>query len=68
MKSFTDIREKKTKMPPGDHVSSKRVNKHTVMIHKDKKGFVVYIDGDKLDTYKSQREAEKFGVAFAKEM
>ena len=67
MKSFKNIREAKS-MPVGDHVFSKKINKHTVMIHKDKKGFSVYIDGDKLDTYRSQKEAEKMGLAFAKEM
>ena len=66
MKSFKNIREKK--MPSGDHVFQKKVNKHTVMIHKDNKGFSVYIDGDKLDTYRSQKEAEKMGLTFAKEM
>ena len=30
-----------------------------VMIHKERNGFVAYIDGDRLDVYKSQREAEK---------
>jgi len=55
-------------MPAGDHVFSKKVNKVNVMVHKDTKGFTAYIDGDKLDTYRSQKEAEKMGVAFAKEM
>jgi len=69
MKTFKNLRESaKKKMPPGDHVSSKKVGKVNVMVHKDTKGFVVYIDGEKLDTYKSQKEAEKMGVAFAKEM
>lgn len=70
MKTFKHIREARSKggMPPGDHVFSKKVNKHSVMVHKDNKGFTVYIDGDKLDTYKSQKEAEKMGVEFAKEM
>lgn len=67
MKTFSQIREAKS-MPAGEHVSSKKVNKHTVMVHKDKKGFTVYIDGDKLDTYRSAKEAEKMGVEFAKEM
>ena len=67
MKSFKQIRESK-KMPAGEHIYSKKVNKHTVMVHKDKKGFAVYIDGEKLDTYKSQKEAEKMGTSFAKEM
>lgn len=66
MKSFKNIREKK--MPAGDHVFQKKVNRHTVMVHKDSKGFSVYIDGDKLDTYRTQKEAEKMGVTFAKEM
>jgi hypothetical protein len=70
MKTFKDIRESKSKggMPSGEHVFNKKVNKHSVMVHKDNKGFTVYIDGDKLDTYKSQKEAEKMGVEFAKEM
>ena len=68
MKTFKQIRESKGKMPPGDHVFDKKVSGHSVMVHKDNKGFTVYIDGDKLDTYRSQKEAEKMGVAFAKEM
>jgi predicted transcriptional regulator len=54
-------------MPPGDHVFDKKVNRHQVMVHKNKGKFDVYIDGDKLDTFNSQREAEKAGVTFAKE-
>ena len=66
MKLFKELREKK--MPAGDHVFQKKVNRHAVMVHKDKKGFTTYIDGDKLDTFKTQKEAEKAGVEFAKEM
>jgi hypothetical protein len=65
MKTFRSIREKK--MPAGQHVSQKRVNGHSVMVHKDNKGFSVYIDGDKLDTFRNQKEAEKAGMEFAKE-
>ena len=65
MKTFAQIRE--AKMPAGEHLSSKKVKGKTVMVHKDKKGFSVYIDGDKLDTYRSEKEAEKMGIAFAKE-
>ncbi len=55
-------------MPPGDHVFDTKVNRHKVMVHKNKQGkFDVYIDGDKLDTFKTQKEAEKAGTAFAKE-
>ena len=55
-------------MPKGDHVFDKKIGKVKVMIHKNDKGFTVYIDGDKLDTYRSQKEAETVGTAFAKEM
>ena len=37
------------------------------MIHKDKGEFVVYIDGDRLDGYKTQREAEKMAKEFVKQ-
>lgn len=67
MKTFLQLREKKSSMPPGDHVFDKKVNKHKVMVHKDKRGFTVYIDGDKLDTFKNQKQAEKAGIEFAKE-
>ena len=68
MLTFKELRESRLKkMPAGKHVYQKKVNKHDVMIHQDKKGFTVYIDGDKLDSYRTQREAEKAGVAFAKE-
>jgi len=65
MKTFRSIREKK--MPAGKHISQKRVNGHSVMVHKDNKGFSVYIDGDKLDTFRNEKEAEKAGTEFAKE-
>ena len=38
-----------------------------VMIHKERNGFVAYIDGDRLDVYKSQREAEKAASEFMKQ-
>ena len=70
MKTFKTLREARSsgKMPAGEHVFDKKVGKVKVMIHKTNKGFTVYIDGDKLDTYKTQREAEKMGIEFAKEM
>jgi len=68
MKTFQSIREKRSKgMPPGEHVFDKKVNRHTVMVHKEKGKFTTYIDGDKLDTFRTQKEAEKAGLAFAKE-
>ena len=37
------------------------------MIHKEKNQFVTYIDGDRLDAYRSQREAEKAATEFMKQ-
>ena len=54
-------------MPSGQHVFDKKIGKVHVMVHKDNKGFSVYIDGEKLDTYRSQKDAENAGLAFAKE-
>lgn len=69
MIDFKQLREKKLRgMPPGEHVFDKRVKNVRVMIHKDAKGFTVYIDGDKLDTFRSKREAQKAGMEFAKEL
>ena len=56
MKNFKELREaSKKKMPPGEHVFDKKVGKVHVMVHKDTKGFAVYVDGEKLDTYRSQK-------------
>ena len=54
-------------MPPGEHISDFKVNRVSVMIHKDKGKFVTYVDGDKLDSYNSQKEAEKAGTQFVKQ-
>jgi hypothetical protein len=64
MKYFTELRKK---MPPGEHISDFKVDRIQVMIHKDKGKFVAYVDGDKLDSYKSQREAEKAATTFVKQ-
>tara|TARA_X000001316_G_C922025_1_gene36765 strand:- start:196 stop:414 length:219 start_codon:yes stop_codon:yes gene_type:complete len=67
-KTFKHIREVvKKRMPSGVHVYDKRINRITLMIHKEKNMFVVYIDGEKLDAYKTQREAEKMGKEFIKQ-
>lgn len=64
MKLFTELRNK---MPPGEHLSDFKVDKIQVMVHKDKGKFVAYVDGDKLDTYRSQSEAEKAATQFVKQ-
>ncbi len=66
MKSFKAIREEKKDKEETSFQT--RIGKTKIMIKKDTKGFTVYIDGEKLDTYSSMDDAKKMGVAFAKEL
>tara|TARA_B110000977_G_scaffold185066_1_gene249509 strand:- start:961 stop:1179 length:219 start_codon:yes stop_codon:yes gene_type:complete len=71
MKSYkTMLLELKTKQPKGDVVLKKKINGIPVLIVKDTGSlpFVVYIDGDKLDTFKSQKDAEKSATKVIKEL
>ncbi len=63
MKTFQEIRDKK---PEGNVVYKKKIKRIPVEIYQrpDKKGrdnlpFVAYVDGDRLDAFKSQKDAEK---------
>jgi len=61
------MRELAGRKPSGEMVFKKKISGLPVMIHKEKNGFVVYIDGDRLDNYKSQKEAEKMAKEFVKQ-
>jgi hypothetical protein len=65
MKQFSQLREQK--MPAGKHVFDKKIKGVQVMIHLDKGKFITYVDGEALDSYKSQKEAEKAGLEFVKQ-
>lgn len=65
MKKFNEVR--KGKMPPGEHVSDMKFEGVPIMVHKQGSKFVAYVDGDKLDTYTSQKEAEKMAKEFVKQ-
>lgn len=67
MKTFAEIRELTGRHPAGQMVFNKKINRVPVMIHKEKNEFVVYIDGDRLDSYKNQREAERMAKEFVKQ-
>ena len=61
MKLFTEIRKQK---PSGDVVFDKKMKtksgkSYPVQVVKDKKGFTAYVDGDKLATFRSERDAMK---------
>jgi glycine cleavage system protein P-like pyridoxal-binding family len=53
-------------MPKGKHVFDKKIKGVSVMVHKDQGRYVTYVDGDRLDAYSSQKEAEKAGLEFVK--
>jgi len=67
MKTFSQLRELTGRKTIGKPVFDKKINRIPVKIHKEKNMFVVYIDGDRLDAYKSQAEAEKSAKEFMKQ-
>ena len=56
MKYFSEIR---SKTPKGDLVYSKKHKKVKCSVYKTTKGFEAYIDGDHLDTFRSEKDAVK---------
>ena len=68
MKTFFSLRE--STKPTGKVVFKKKMNRIDVLITKDTGSlpFVAYVDGDKLDSYKNQRDAEKAIKATIKEL
>ena len=66
MKTFQQIREAKS--PKGEVVFDKKIQRVPVKIVKDKKGFTAYVDGDMLDTFRNQKEAQKAAETIIKEL
>ena len=66
MKTFTKLRELTGRRPAGQLVVNKKLGRIQVMIYKERNGFVAYIDGDRLDRYKTKYEAEKASDAIVK--
>jgi len=67
MKTFTELRELTGRKPEGQMVFNKTIKGIKTMVHKERNGFVSYIDGDRLDVYKTQKEAEKAIAEFMKQ-
>jgi|TARA_B110000902_G_scaffold262712_1_gene340155 hypothetical protein len=67
MKKFSEIREAKKKMPPGEHVFDTKISGISVMVHKIKNKFVTYVDNDKLDTFRDLNTAKRAGAEFVKQ-
>lgn len=68
MKTFSELRGK----PQGKKVYSKPTKigrkRVSVEIYKHGNEFVAYVDGDRLDAFKSQKDAEKGITAIVKEL
>lgn len=67
MKSFQQIRELAGRKPTGQMVWSKKFKKIQTMIYKERNDFIAYIDGDRLDRYRTQKDAEKSITQFMKQ-
>ena len=66
MKTFAQIRELTGRKPSGDQVFSKKFGKIQVQVYKDKNQFISYVDGDRLDSYRNEKEAIKAAEEFIK--
>ena len=66
MKTFGQIRELTGRKPEGQVVVNKKVGRIQIMVYKERNGFVAYVDGDRLDRYRSKAEAEKAATEFIK--
>jgi len=53
---FSELRQRN---PKGEVVWSKRYRRIKTEIQKTDKGFVAYVDGDMLDTFRNMRDAQK---------
>lgn len=67
MKRFSQIRELAGREPKGQKVYDKKVKGISIMVRKDQGRFITYVDGDRLDAYKTSKEAEKAGLEFVKQ-
>jgi len=67
MKRFSQIRELAGRKPKGQKVYDKKVKGISIMVYKDQSSFITYVDGDRLDAYRNQKEAEKAGLEFVKQ-
>ena len=66
MKTFNDLRELTGRKPEGQLLVNKKIGRIQIQVYKERNGFVTYIDGDRLDSYRSKQEAEKAAKEFIK--
>lgn len=71
MKSYKELlSELKSRKPKGEVVFNKKIKRIPVLIVKEKGTlpFVAYVDGDKLDAFKSEKDAVKSAEKVIKEL
>lgn len=72
MKTFQQIRE--AKKPDGKEVfngfskTKVRGKKISIKVIKDRKGYTAYVDGDRLDTFRSEKDAIKGAETIIKDL
>ena len=66
MKTFGQIRELTGRKPTGQLMVNKKVGRIQIMVYKDRDQYVAYVDGHRLDAYKTKAEAEKAATEFIK--
>lgn len=66
MKTFGQIRELTGRKPTGQLMVNKKIGRVQIMVYKDRNQYIAYVDGDRLDAYKSKTEAEKAATEFIK--
>jgi len=66
MKQFSQLRELTGRKPEGQLMVNKKLGRIQVMVYKERNGYVAYIDGDRLDSYRTKNEAEKAATEFIK--
>lgn len=66
MKTFSELRELTGRKPEGQLMVNKKLGRIQVMVYKERNGFVAYVDGDRLDRYRTKQEAEKAATEIIK--
>ena len=66
MKTFNELRELTGRKPEGQLLVNKKQGRIQIQVYKERNGFVTYVDGDRLDSYRSKQEAEKAAKEFIK--
>jgi hypothetical protein len=69
MKTYSElITELAGRKPAGEKVFDKKIKRIKVEVYKEKNQFIAYVDGDRLDAFKSLRDAQRSAETVVKEL